>query len=75
MPPDPSPAAGFLPEIGREPAPSEAIADVLALARGVLAVPTALVSRVDGGSWEVTHVDDAAFGLTPGAVLPLEDTF
>jgi len=56
-------------------APAEAVAAILGLTRDLLGVSTALVVRVEGGEWLASHVDDDAFGLAPGAVLPLSDTF
>lgn len=54
--------------------PSAAIAAVLGLARDLLGVSTALVSRIDGDQWRVTYVDDDAFGFVVGQHLRLQDT-
>ena len=55
--------------------PDEAIAAILDLARDLLGLTTAVVAQSDGDVWRALHVADAAFGLVPGATLPLADTF
>lgn len=64
------PAAGSGPD-----SPASIIADVLAVVRRTLGLGAAVVSRVDGGLWRASHVDDAVFGLAPGDELPLESTY
>ncbi len=53
----------------------EAIATLLRLVRRQLGLSTALVVEARDGAWRATHVDDDAFGLAPGAELPLRDTY
>ena len=74
MPPS-MPAVDPIPSAPAIASSDEAIATLLRLVRRQLGLSTALVVETRDGVWRATHVDDDAFGLAPGAELPLRDTY
>ena len=48
---------------------------VLDLARDLLGLDTTLLVRIEGDRWTAVQARGQGFGVRPGDVLPLEDTF